>query len=645
MRFSDRPLKFGGCFSMLLAAMASPGVAAAAPTAEQALKLTPVQADVDFERPKESEVAKCTIKAESIDGKTGWVVRGPAGQVLRQFIDSNKDNVVDLWCYYNEGVEVYRDIDSNFNNKADQYRWLNTAGTRWALDSDEDGKIDEWKRISAEEVSAEAVAALATHDAARFQCLLLTANELKGLGLGAERQKALREKIEQASASFKAHARKQKSLSAKSSWAQFGGTRPALVPAGTDDSTNDLVVYENVISMVETDGKPNQVVVGTLVQVGDTWRLIDSPSLLDPKDEVAGMPFFQPYMRTRPDAGGTDGLSGKMQALLQKLEQLDQQAASGGSPETQAANAAERCDVLEKIADAAPTADDRGQWLRSLAETISASVQTGIMPDGIERLQALQKKLAEEQGSEELAAYVQFRYITAVYNHDLQTAGNSNKDFDKIQKKWLSNLKKYVEDYPRSADTAEAMLQLGTSEEFSGDEEAAKDWYRQIVDNFPKSGPTAKAAGAITRLDSVGKVLKLHGPGLNDKRVDLAQLRKKVVLIQYWATWCEPCKADMETIKDAVAKYGKDGFTVVSISLDNKKEDVTAYLKKHSLPWTHVFEPGGLDSRLANELGVLTLPAMLLIDQDGKVVNRAINATEIDREVKALLEQTAANRK
>jgi len=647
MRFRDDGgnLGFGllsATLTGLLAASTGQGLAAATPTAEQALKLTPVQADVDFERVKESELSNCTIKAESVDGKTGWVVRGPAGQVLRQFIDSNKDNVVDLWCYYNEGFEVYRDIDSNFNGKADQYRWLNTAGTRWALDHDENGTIDQWKRISAEEVSAEAVGALATHDANRFQCLLLSPEELRGLGLGPERQKSLREKIEQAPAAFKSNSRKQKALSAKSMWVQFGGLRPALVPAGTDDSTSDLIVYENVISMVETDGKTNQVVVGTLVQVGDTWRLIDSPSLLDTKSELAGGSFFQPFSRTRPGAGGDSGLSQQMQELLQKLEQLDQQA-THGTPEAQAANAAERCDVLEKIAQSAPTAEDRAQWIRSLAETISAAVQTGVMPDGTDRLKALHAKLTQDQGSEELAAYVHFRYITALYNRDLQDGEKG--DFAKVQKRWLNNLKKYVADYPRSADTAEAMLQLGTNEEFSGEEEEAKKWYGQIVDQFPKSPTAAKAAGAITRLDSVGKTLKLHGAGLTGKTVDLAQLRKKVVLIQYWATWCEPCKADLETIKDVLAKYGKDGFTVVSISLDNKKEDVTAYLKKHSLPWTHIFEPGGLDSRLANELGVLTLPTMLLVDQDGKVVNRGINAAEIDREVKALLQQTADNRK
>lgn len=640
MKFTANGIKYGGGVALWLAAFS--GAPAATPSPEQALKLTPVQADVDFERPRETDLSKCSIKAESIDGKTGWVVRGPAGQVLRQFIDSNNDNVVDLWCYYNDGIEVYRDIDANHNGKADQYRWFNSAGTRWANDHDEDGQIDQWRRISAEEVSAEAVAALANHDAKRFQCLLLSPEELKQLGLGNQREKTLAEKTNQAGAAFKAQAHKQKALSAKSAWLQFGGTRPSLVPSGTDDSTKDLLVYENVISMVETDGKSAQVLLGTLVQVGDNWRLIDSPSLLDGKSEIASdAPFFQPQ-RARGGAVAGGGVDEKLQALLQKLEKLDEEATHANGERAQAENVAERCDVLEKIAAAAATPEDREQWLRNLAETIGAAVQTGAMPDGIKRLKALQETLAEEKGSEDLAAYVQFRYLTALYNDELQ--GDAD-NFPKVQKRWLHNLKDYVTKYPRSGDAAEAMLQLGTAEEFAGEEEEAKNWYRQVVENFANSASAAKAAGAIARIDSVGKRLSLKGTSLTGKIVDLAQFRKKAVLIQYWATWCGPCKEDMQHIKDALAKYGKDGFTVISISLDKDREEVAGFLRSHSLPWTHIYEKGGLDSRLANELGVLTLPTMLLVDQDGKVVNRSINAGELDRELKALLQQTAANRK
>ena len=76
------------------------------------------------------------------------MVKTDGSQVLRRFLDTNGDNKVDQWCYFKDGIEIYRDIDANFNNKADQYRWLGTAGTRWGLDDDENGQIDSWKVIS-----------------------------------------------------------------------------------------------------------------------------------------------------------------------------------------------------------------------------------------------------------------------------------------------------------------------------------------------------------------------------------------------------------------------------------------------------------------------------------------------------------------
>ena len=68
---------------------------------------------------------------------TAWVVRDDRGQVLRVFADTNGDRVVDQWSFFKNGLEVYRDIDSDFNAKADEARWFNTAGSRWGFDRDE----------------------------------------------------------------------------------------------------------------------------------------------------------------------------------------------------------------------------------------------------------------------------------------------------------------------------------------------------------------------------------------------------------------------------------------------------------------------------------------------------------------------------
>src|SRR4051794_13746551 len=162
-------------------------IAADPPTAAQALSLMPMQPLVEYTIPSKEEAAQCTVKLEKESKSSNWVVTNRNGEVLRRFYDTNGDNYVDMWCYFLNGVEVYRDIDSNFNNKADHYRWFNTAGTRWGIDKNEDGKIDYWKVISPHEVAEQVVLAIKNRDSERFALLLLTPSELSGLGFGQAR--------------------------------------------------------------------------------------------------------------------------------------------------------------------------------------------------------------------------------------------------------------------------------------------------------------------------------------------------------------------------------------------------------------------------------------------------------------------------
>ncbi len=268
-------------------------VQAAKPTPQAALELAPVQRDVPYDRPAKEQVDKCTVENLAGNGLTGWIVRDANGIILRRFVDTNQDNKLDLWAYFREGIEVYRDIDSNFNSKADQYRWLGTAGSRWGVDENEDGRIDDWQAISPEEVTAEVVAALRDRDDARFRRLLLADDELESLGLGETQSADVKRKVTAARAGFADLARKQKLVSDKTVWTNFGATQPGLLPEGSDGSTKDLLVYENVAAVIETAGVHSQIAVGTLVQVGSTWRLIDLPSnLLDDKTAVASSGYF-----------------------------------------------------------------------------------------------------------------------------------------------------------------------------------------------------------------------------------------------------------------------------------------------------------------------------------------------------------------
>ena len=295
-----------------------------------------------------------------------------------------------------------------------------------------------------------------------------------------------------------------------------------------------------------------------------------------------------------------------------------------------------RAEVLQRIAEQVRTPEERAMWYRQLADTIGAAVESGKSSDGDKRFQALLEKLQKNPADKNLVACVKFRQLMAGYNVGLQAAGANVGKIQAAQTEWLKNLEQFVGDYPAAADAAEAMLQLAIAREYAGQEDDAKKWYGRIVSDFAESSQAKKAAGAATRLDCTGKTITVSGKGLSGGTISLADYRGKVVLVQYWATWCTPAKNDMATLKQLVSKYGPT-FTVLGVSLDASAKELNAYLGDNPLPWQQIFEEGRLDSRPANMLGIATVPTMILVDQQGKVVNRNIQAAEIEAEVKKLV--------
>src|SRR4029079_17134539 len=123
---------------------------------------------------------------------------------------------------------------------------------------------------------------------------------------------------------FKEGLRKMGGVNEKTTFVHFGATKPGMVPAGSmGGNTDDIVAYENVVAMIDTNGKDGQVQVGTIVKVGDQWRVIDAPAASDASGNVANARGFFFNAPTRGGSGaageGGDEVGEALQATMAQL--------------------------------------------------------------------------------------------------------------------------------------------------------------------------------------------------------------------------------------------------------------------------------------------------------------------------------------
>ncbi len=618
------------------------------PQVSKALGYKPRQTTIAYDQVAEDDIENCTGKYETKSGVEGLTVYAQNGQVLRRFTDTNGDKKVDQWCYYKDGIEVYRDIDSDFNSVADQYRWLGTAGTRWGIDRNEDGKIDSWKFISAEEVTVELVEAIKSNDAERFRRLLLSDQEINQLGLGEEKTQQLKERIGAAQKGFAEFVKSQDLIQSNTKWAHFAADKPGVVPAGTDGSSADVIAYENVISIVDNDGSSQQLMVGTLVQLGSTWKLTDLPKTVGEGSMLAENGFFFPSAtvaasgRNTAMPEGGSGLSGEVQTLLSDLEKTDSQLREPGtSPSKMTSLHDQRAQTLVKLINATKGTEEMELWVRQFVDSVASATMQDEYPEGLDRLRSFESQLSNLPGGKPLMPYVAYRVLNTDYQ--LKCMGE-NVNFAKLQGDHIDNLEAYVDSYSDSPDAADAMIQLALNNELTGNETEAKTWYQKVAKSFPATVEGKKASGAIARLSLTGRSFGLAGKTLDGKTIDTKQFTGTPMVVQYWASWSEPCKMDMKKIRDELARNPR-AFNVVGINLDTERETAAKSLPPGLAPWAHIHEGNGFESELAMGLGVFTVPVTILIDGSGKVVKCGANfSQEMEEALYGMMESSSGAR-
>ncbi|CAN5905988.1 hypothetical protein BH11VER1_BH11VER1_07400 [soil metagenome] len=175
---------------------------------------------------------------------------------------------------------------------------------------------------------------------------------------------------------------------------------------------------------------------------------------------------------------------------------------------------------------------------------------------------------------------------------------------------------------------ASAVKVLSSTEDISTQKLSNDEWLKMAEAHLkaypsqPYNGAIEKKVSGIKMLAELQtKPLDLKFKAVDGRDVDLAQLKGKVVLLDFWATWCGPCVAELPNVLKSYEKLHAKGFEIVGISLDQDKAALESFVKEKGMAWPQYFDGKGWENEISTRYGISSIPAMWLINKKGIVTS------------------------
>ena len=194
---------------------------------------------------------------------------------------------------------------------------------------------------------------------------------------------------------------------------------------------------------------------------------------------------------------------------------------------------------------------------------------------------------------------------------------------------------------------AYAHYYLGEAYRNSGQYDKAEGEYKIILREFSTVNDrlTAYVQTSLAGLDAEkklaigGEPIHFDVKSINGEKLSPAAYKGKVLLIDFWATWCGPCVAEMPNVKSVYAKYHGKGFEIVGISLDQSRDKLDMYLQKQDIKWPQYFDGKYWNNDIAVSYGVKSIPATFLVDKKGKIRYKSLRGRQLETAVAELLNE------
>jgi peroxiredoxin len=232
--------------------------------------------------------------------------------------------------------------------------------------------------------------------------------------------------------------------------------------------------------------------------------------------------------------------------------------------------------------------------------------------------------------------------LYGLYDEAEAAMAEAGERIDEVRSEWADRLKAFAEAHSGTDAAAESLM--GAATLLTGNEQIleARETLKQALAHTENADLRVEIAEQLGRLTVVNgePAPDFEAETMAGEAISLEDFRGKVVLLDFWATWCAPCIAELPTLRSAYETYHDRGFEIVSVSMDAKEEmeHLKAVIETNELVWHHVFNGSMEESKsLAHRYGVRPLPRLVLIGADGRVVSGYLHAQEIDEKVQAAL--------